>query len=159
MIKNYLTIYCDMDGVLADFFIEKNAVERFKSEKGFFYNLKPISENVNALKELYEKGYRIKVLTTSPHNRADREKRLWLKKHLSFIDKKDIIFGRPNKRKIDYLTLCKRTKAILIDDYGKNIQEWLYGGGLDAIKITPNPKVVEQDFLSIKNFSDYLEAL
>ena len=32
--------YCDMDGVLADFFAEPNAVQRFETEKDFFYNLK-----------------------------------------------------------------------------------------------------------------------
>ena len=47
-----LNIYCDMDGVLADFNAEINAVERFKKEKGFFKRLKPFERNVNALREL-----------------------------------------------------------------------------------------------------------
>lgn len=159
MIKKYLTLYVDMDGVLADFNAEKDAINRFRTEKRFFYNLAPISENVEAVKDLYNKGYDIKILTTSPHNRADRDKRLWLKKHLPFIKRENIIYGRPEIAKIDYLTTLERIKGVLIDDYGKNIQEWLYGGGLDAIKITLRPKVVEQDFPTIKDFSNYLELL
>ena len=49
-----LTIYCDMDGVLADFNAENNAVERFKKEKGFFKKLQPIIENLEGLILLYE---------------------------------------------------------------------------------------------------------
>ena len=42
--KNLLNIYCDMDGVIADFNNEPNAVERFATEKGFFKKLHVMNE-------------------------------------------------------------------------------------------------------------------
>ena len=39
-----LNVYVDMDGVLADFNNEPNALERFKTEKGFFKQLTPINK-------------------------------------------------------------------------------------------------------------------
>ena len=45
-----INIYCDMDGVLADFNAQENAVERFASEKGFFQKLAPMNANIYALR-------------------------------------------------------------------------------------------------------------
>jgi 5'(3')-deoxyribonucleotidase len=127
--------YCDMDGVLADFNAEVDAVARFKVEKGFFANLKPINENLNAIKELISKGATVRILTTSPHKKADKDKAKWLKANGL---KLKVIYGRPNKAKIDYLKEKDRKNAILFDDYGKNVREWLYGGGYRALKIKPS---------------------
>ena len=96
-------------------------------------------------------------MTTSPHNRADRDKKIWLNKYLNFISKENIIFARPDKPKIDYVE--NKDFAILIDDYSKNINEWMEGGGLHAIKITQKPKVSEIDYLDIKSFVNYIKRL
>ena len=152
-----ITIYCDMDGVLANFNIEPNALERFKKERGFFKNLIPMYYNVIGLKRLHDMGYRIKILTTSPHRRADKDKLKWLKKHIPYIDKKDVIFGRPNIPKISYIE--NEQYSVLIDDWGRNISEWLAGGGLHAIKITPTPRLIEKEYTSILMFTNYLKGL
>lgn len=134
--RKKITYYCDMDGVLANFDLEPKALDRFKQEKGFFANLQPITENVAAIEQLLAKGYDIKILSTSPNEQADHDKKVWLKKYLPAIAEKDIIMARPQIPKIDYIPYSKRIKAVLFDDYGKNIQEWLEGGGVTAIKIT-----------------------
>lgn len=152
-----ITIYCDMDGVLANFNIEPNAVERFKTEKGFFANLEPMTENTKGLELLHNMGYNIKILTTSPHRKADKDKLKWLKKHIPYINKKDVIFGRPNIPKIDYVE--NEQYAVLIDDWGRNISGWLAGGGLHAIKITPTPRLIEKEYTSILMFTNYLKGL
>lgn len=155
MLRKDLVIYLDMDGVVADFGAQKNAVERYENEKGFFKNLKPITKNVLAVKDLHAKGYKIVVLTTSPNNRADRDKKFWLREHLPMLN--EIIFARPNIAKIDYVD--NKENAVLIDDYGKNIREWFAGGGLHAVKITPRPKEIEIDYLEIGHFVRVLESL
>ena len=45
-----INIYVDMDGVLADFNAEPDGVARFRTEKGFFRNLKPLKKNAKALR-------------------------------------------------------------------------------------------------------------
>ena len=87
-----LNIYCDMDGVLADFNAEINAVERFKKEKGFFKRLKPFERNVRALRKLIlNKNVNVYILSASPNARADKDKIKWLKKYMPFIKKENII--------------------------------------------------------------------
>jgi 5'(3')-deoxyribonucleotidase len=137
-----LKIYVDMDGVIADFNAEHKAVERFKVEKGFFYRLKPISVNAEAVKVLISKGYDVSILTTSPHDRADKDKMRWLKKHLPQVKK--VIFARPERAKIDYIEPSERAKALLFDDYGRNIKEWLHGGGMKAVKVEPSYTIFDE---------------
>lgn len=135
MRKQKTTYYCDMDGVLADFNAEPNAVKRFIGEPRFFYNLQPIIENVDAIKQLIKKGESVKILTTSPHFRADDDKIKWLSQHLPEVNRADILIARPHQPKITLIPTRKRKNAVLFDDYGKNIREWVENGGKYAIKI------------------------
>ena len=125
-------IYCDMDGVVADFNNEPNAVERFRVEKGFFFKLKPIEINVKAVKELarYNEVY---ILTASPNPRADKDKIKWLKKYMPFIAKENIIICRNGERKVDFM---KSDYGILLDDYSVNLQEWTFKRGNIGYKIS-----------------------
>ena len=133
--ENKLVIYCDMDGVLADFNGVFNAVNRYENEKDFFYNLEPIKENLNAIKHLIKIGYKVKILTTSPHKSADKDKAKWLAKYLPEIAKENIIFARPKQPKISLVAELERDFSLLLDDYQKNIDEWREGNGI-AFKIT-----------------------
>jgi hypothetical protein len=155
-IKKDYTIYCDMDGVLADFNKTPNALERFETEKGFFKNLKPIKKNVKAINKLIKKGFKVAILSTSPNILADQDKKEWLQKHLPKI--KDIIFSRPFPlQKIDYITTDKN-KSILIDDYRKNCIEWLKKGG-KAFKVDPLKDNKLPNYLQIKNINELVRAL
>jgi 5'(3')-deoxyribonucleotidase len=128
-------IYCDMDGVLADFDKVPNAVARYKDEPNFFYDLEPISENVNAIKKLIAKDYLVKILSKSPHEKADSDKRKWLEKYLPEIENENIIFARPHETKISFVDELEKSFSLLLDDYEKNIQEWRNENGI-AITIT-----------------------
>jgi 5'(3')-deoxyribonucleotidase len=130
-----IIIYCDMDGVLADFDKVPNAVARYKDEPNFFYNLEPISENVNAIKKLIAKNYLVKILSKSPHEKADSDKRKWLEKYLPEIENKNIIFARPHETKISFVDELEKSFSLLLDDYEKNIQEWRNENGI-ALTIT-----------------------
>ena len=119
-------IYCDMDGVLANFEGQKNALARFKVEIGFFQKLKPIKHNLKAIKKLMKKGYDIHILSASPNEQADYDKMTWLKKYLPKLKSSKIIFCRLGENKANYADI---KGSLLIDDYTINLLKWRGSGG------------------------------
>ena len=127
MLNKNIKIYCDMDGVLANFEKEPNAKNRYTTEKGFFANLEPISDNLQAIKKLLENGYNVNILSASPNNNANRDKLNWLMKYLPNLTISQIVFCKNGENKAFYVKNIKN--ALLIDDYSKNLVEWKALGG------------------------------
>ena len=135
------TIYFDMDGVLADFNAEPNAVERFASEKGFFFKLKTIPQNVVALNWLVQGNRRVKIITASPNKNADLDKIAWVEKFLPNFDiERNMIICRNGDTKADFVDDIEN--SVLFDDYGKNCREWVANGGT-AYKVEDKRMMLE----------------
>lgn len=122
-----------MDGVLADFFAIKNGYRVCAFKPNFFVELKPIQKNVNALIQLIENGYQVKILTKTPNENADNQKIKWLEKYIPQMKKENIICVRKGM-KINYIN--DKENAILLDDNDTNLKQWVKYGGFKAIKIT-----------------------
>lgn len=128
------TLYIDMDGVLARFEEEHNALERFVSEHDFFEKLAPTSMTKQLMKEL-EQPSNLKVmeeldifiLTSSPHKEADTSKKNWIKRYLPIL-KDRVITVRSGEEKARFAS-----NGLLLDDYTDNLKHWTDKGG-KAIK-------------------------
>ena len=136
-------IFCDLDGVLANFrgyFISKFGYdptgktrlelrEDVLSDENFWLNF-PKMEGADKLwSAIKEKDKEAKILTACPirdWERSTTQKRKWVDREID--DKADVIFCiREDK--------VKRMKPgdILIDDMEKNIQEWEKAGGVGIL--------------------------
>jgi len=121
---NKQRLFVDMDGTLAHF----NKVDTLEKlyEPGYFYNLKPIPNVVNAIKEIVNNHPDIEVyilsavLTDSEY--ALEEKKMWLDKYLPEMDEAHRMFTPCGQDKKDYVDI--KESDYLLDDYTHNLNLW-----------------------------------
>lgn len=135
MIKNQV-IYVDMDGVIANFAKEINALERCRCEQGFFANLEPIMDNVKMVEKLARYN-KVAILTASPNAIADNDKLAWLSKYLPTLVDSAIIVRYSNEK----VKNMRNGVGILFDDYGKNCAQWSKIEGNIACKIEQDKNI------------------
>ena len=123
-------IFVDMDGTLAEW---KNVEsENVLYEKGYYENLKPNENLLNAIKELIQKGENVFILSSFLHDSkyALAEKNIWLDNYLPELPKDKRIFTNYGDDKSIYIVGGINSNDYLIDDYTKNLIEWKEAGGV-----------------------------
>jgi len=167
--RNNLTVYVDMDGVLADLFnhvAEIHDVEHYNHMSNqqweeFFKNTDayqlfrdiPAFSTANKLLQMvkdFAGGY---TILSSPLNydvsNSIRGKKEWIKKHIT-VPADDIIFEHD---KYKYAT-TNGNPNVLIDDFGDNIRKWRQAGGI-AIKYQADEDSLLSVFQSLQRLVDH----
>ena len=147
------TIYLDMDGVLCDFksaVVDKYIYDPTKNTinwdmlksmgSEFWANLQWIREGQRLYAWLYkfciEQRITLCLLSSIGFREGKVGKQQWIDKHVT-INPMCIYFVDRNSDKTHF---AEKT-ALLIDDYGKNVERFIQAGG-QAIKFNNNPKKV-----------------
>ena len=138
-------IYVDMDGVLADFFGEwarlmgkedwrdikdvSPALAKIRATDDFWLKLPvlPQAKQLLALIKQVKGEYNICTSPLADDPNSEPHKRVWIEKNLAFFPPKNIHITH---NKPQYATQSDGTPNILIDDYGKNVNEWESAGGI-----------------------------
>ena len=138
-------IYIDMDGVLADFFGEwaklmdkdhwtkindfPDALQKIRDTEKFWLELPilPQAKQLLALIKQVKGEYNICSTPLADDPKSEPHKREWIKKNLAFFPPKNIHITHDTPQ---YATQSDGTPNILIDDYGKNVNEWESAGGI-----------------------------
>lgn len=130
-------IFLDLDGTLARFNV-KNALARFKTEKGFFEKLKAYT-NIEEINEMTKCG-NVYIISASPNDNADSDKMKWVEKYLPNLSKANVVFCRLGENKAEIiknkLGITIDRNCILLDDYTKNLREWENVGGVGIKRLT-----------------------
>lgn len=133
-------IFIDMDGTIADIHGEENWYERVKNEEDFFKKLNPFTNLIVALFLISLKYPKEEVelfsLSAIEKSFAKTAKDEWIAKEASFINESNRIYTKCGDRKADYVGPITKDD-ILLDDYSKNLIEWVEAGGT-AIKVRNN---------------------
>ena len=135
-----LTIYLDMDGVLANFDKAVKAMKHIYEQPwldipNFFFNLEPIGNPNQRIEELQQLGYKVYILSKvdiSDHSDRAIDKYDWIERHIPCISKEDVIIVPIDQEKTKYLK-SDISKSVLLDDYKGNLIDWQNKGGI-AVK-------------------------
>ena len=119
-------LFVDMDGTLA-VFKPINTLEVLY-EKGYFENLEPIPNTVQAVKKIIQDHPELEVHILSAYltdsNYALEEKNRWLDKYLPQLPKERRIFCPCGVDKKTYIPNGVHNTDYLLDDYTKNLMQW-----------------------------------
>lgn len=119
-------LFVDMDGTLAVWNPTKKLEDLY--EEGYFKNLKPYSDVVEAVRQIYTFCSDIEVfilsayILDSPY--ALKEKNEWLDKYLPEIDQEHRCFCHCGTDKSLAVPDGIKTTDVLLDDYTVNLNDW-----------------------------------
>lgn len=131
------TLFVDMDGTMARFYDQPDAVRRYRTDNGFFLSLGAYENLILALKSLMAEDVRVIILSavdSDIRQRSILQKTEWLKMHFGRCP--EAYFPPTGSSKAAYVkknVTDLNGDCWLLDDYSKNLLEWTGAGG-SAVK-------------------------
>ncbi len=143
MISDESIIYCDMDGVLCDFWTAATEISPYsidtlsvselwkivREHPNFWSDLKLLPEAENLWDYVNKRNGQILSTVAYSDPNSGPGKLKWLKKNIQLTDSERIHITRARRDKQLY-AFNYGVSNILIDDYHKNIHEWNKSGGV-----------------------------
>lgn len=144
---NEIQVYCDLDGVLADFegTVQK-MVGKFEQDlspeqkrilstsEGFWLNI-PFLPSGRKLWS-YIRNHNPFILTAYPkwddENKVRKQKIEWVERHLPGVPRSRILVVR-REEKQKFAMAAGRFPNLLIDDYERNVKQWRQAGGIAVL--------------------------
>lgn len=116
-----VVIFCDMDGVLAQW--SKGCTPETIFEKDFFFNLFLEPCVREALLLLHEAGFSISILSAAyARGYARGDKTRWLEKHrMGHLPR---VFSDVGQNKADFIEVESGVTYVLLDDFTPNLLAW-----------------------------------
>lgn len=132
--------FFDMDGTLARFYDREDCLEHM-FEEGFYENLGVHRKMLKTMEKMVaafgiENVFIISACVDSPY--CEEEKRIWLEKNIPIkLRPENIILVPCGVPKTDFIPGGVKETDLLIDDYNKNLGDWVDAGGTAIKAINP----------------------
>lgn len=158
-------VFFDLDGTLAEW--RGGARREELLEKGYFISLRPIPEMIEAARRVNE-NEDLSVYILSKYwtcgDFALPEKIEWCEKYLPFIPKDHLLFVPDETEKAEFVKRATgegvTPSDVLVDDYTKNLYEWMQNGGTGVKCINEwNDRTKKFVGLRVRTADDVMEAL
>lgn len=119
-----ISIYCDMDGVLAEYDIGNFDYE----------TIRPLKSTIKKIEELYkEKNINIYILSICKTDSIVSDKLIWFKKYMPFLKKGNIILLSKEDKKYNGVS-SKEIKSNYLKEHAKNDVNIVIDDDNDVIK-------------------------
>ena len=137
MINTKAKLFVDMDGTLTKWFELKDKSVLYI--KGYFLSSRPHLQLINGIKDFMKKNPEVEVFILSSYFDdslyARVEKDLWLDYFIPEIPRENRIFVPYGTIKAEFAAMHEKVGKIdntcfLLDDYSKNLHEWVSCGGI-----------------------------
>lgn len=123
-------IFFDMDGTLSKFYKDPMFLENMYTP-GYFIRLEPYESMVSAIATLLDSGHDVFILSACTAPFEEAEKREWLARVIPDLNADHALFCKAGASKSLFVRSLgfDLTQCILVDDYSKNLIEWVSNGG------------------------------
>lgn len=119
-----ISIYCDMDGVLAEYDIGNFDYE----------TIRPLKSTIKKIEDLYkEKNINIYILSICKTDSIVSDKLIWFKKYMSFLKDENIILLSKEDKKYNGVS-SKEIKSNYLKEHAKNDVNIVIDDDNDVIK-------------------------